>query len=187
MNDHKLLQNERLNELLTILENRFTKNMYLHQELEWSKIRTKVESNPSKAWTINEMEVSGGEPNVIGQGKKSDVYIFADCCAESPKERRSFCYDPEALASRKVNKPKYSAVGFANEIGIDLLTEEEYRHLQTLGTFDLKTSSWLKTPEKIRTLGGAIFGDRRFDTVFTYHNGAESYYGGRSFRGKVLV
>jgi hypothetical protein len=169
------------------LQARFEKNMNRHQGLEWAKVQAKLEANAEKLWSLNEMERTGGEPDVVGHDKKTGEYIFGDCSAESPKGRRSVCYDREALESRKENKPKGNAVDLAAAIGIELLTEEQYRELQKLGDFDAKTSSWVKTPSGIRKLGGAIFGDRRFDTIFVYHNGAESYYAGRGFRGSLMV
>ena len=183
----KALSPKQSEELLNILKIRFEKNMKRHKGLEWAKVQAKLKANPEKLWSLSEMEKTGGEPDVVGFDKKADEYIFYDCAEESPKERRSLCYDREAWESRKQHKPKGSAVEMAADMGIELLTEEEYRNLQKLGNFDNKTSSWLKTPENIRKLGGAIFGDFRFDTVFVYHNGAESYYGGRGFRGSVKV
>ena len=174
-------------ELLKVLKARFGKHMSRHKGLDWAKVQAKLESNPEKLSTLNEMEGTGGEPDVVGYDKKSGEFIFYDCSAESPKDRRSFCYDRAALDSRKENKPKNNAVDMAAAIGIELLTEEESRELQTLGEFDLKTSSWVKTPPDIRKLGGAIFCDRRYNTVFTYHNGAESYYAARGFRGSLRV
>lgn len=174
-------------ELLKILKARFEKNMNLHQGIEWSKVQARLEAKPEKMWSLDEMEITGGEPDVVGFDKKTGEFIFYDCSAETPKDRRSFCYDNEALAARKEHKPKNSAVGMADEMGIKLLTEEEYRELQKLGAFDTKTSSWLATPPEIRKLGGAIFGDYRFGRVFVYHNGAESYYAGRAFRGSLRV
>ena len=174
-------------EFLKTLKERFTKNMNRHKGIEWSKVEAKLNAHAEKLWTLNEMEKTGGEPDVVEFDKKSDEYVFFDCSAESPKDRRNFCYDQEALDSRKTFKPKNSAVNMAKSMGIELLTEEEYRKLQELGEFDTKTSSWLKTPTEIRKLGGAIFGDRRFDTVFVYHNGAESYYSVRGFRGSLRV
>ena len=162
-------------ELLKVLKARFEKNMNRHKGLDWNKVQTRLESNSDKMWSLNEMEKTDGEPDVIGQDKKTGQYIFIDCSPETPKERRSICYDQDALESRKKNKPKHSAVGMAKEMGIEILSEEDYRELQKLGRFDLKTSSWVKTPLPIRELGGALFCDRRFDTVFLYHNGAESY------------
>jgi Protein of unknown function (DUF4256) len=172
-------------ELLRVLKARFEKNMNRHDGLEWAKVKAKLEANTEKLWSLNEMERTGGEPDVVGHDKKTNEYTFFDCSPESPKGRRSFCYDREALDSRKENKPKNSAIDMAEAIGIELLTEEQYRDLQKFGNFDMKTSSWLKTPAEIRKLGGAIFGDCRFGRVFIYHNGAESYYAGRAFRGSL--
>jgi hypothetical protein len=169
------------------LKARFEQNMNRHQALEWAKIHAKLEANAEKLWSLNEMERTGGEPDVIGHDKKSGEYIFYDCSAESPKGRRSLCYDREALDSRKENRPKNNAMDMVAAMGVELLTEEQYRELQKLGNFDTKTSSWVKTPSTIRELGGALFCDRRFDTVFVYHNGAESYYAGRAFRGSLRV
>ena len=174
-------------ELLGTLEARFEKNRNRHKKIEWAGVRTRLEDNPEKLESLNEMERTGGEPDVIGHDRKTGEIIFADCSAESPKGRRSLCYDREALESRKEHKPANNAVDVAAAIGIELLTEEEYRELQKLGEFDTKTSSWVKTPAKIRKLGGAIFCDRRYDTVFVYHNGAESYYAARGFRGSLRV
>ena len=174
-------------ELLRTLQARFEKNMKRHPGLEWAKVRTKLEASAEKLSALNEMETTGGEPDVVSYDKKTGEYIFYDCAAESPKDRRSICYDGEALASRKEHKPKNSATGMAAAMGIELLTEQEYRELQKLGEFDTKTSSWVKTPSEVRELGGALFCDRRFNTVFTYHNGAESYYAGRAFRGSLKV
>jgi Protein of unknown function (DUF4256) len=174
-------------ELLKALKARFEKNMNRHKGLDWAKVQTKLEANAEKLWSLNEMERTGGEPDVVGQDKKTGEYIFYDCAAESPKDRRSLCFDREALDSRKENKPKGNAMEMAEAMGVEVLTEEEYRELQKLGEFDLKTSSWVKTPSKMRELGGALFCDRRFDTVFTYHNGAESYYAARAFRGSLRV
>jgi hypothetical protein len=174
-------------EILRALKVRFEKNMNRHQGLEWPQVQAKLETKAEKLWSLNEMERTGGEPDVVGHDKKTGEYIFYDCAAESPKGRRSLCYDREALESRKENKPKDSAVGMAAAMGIELLTEEEYRELQALGNFDTKTSSWVQTPSAIRKLGGALFCDRRFDTVFLYHNGAESYYAARAFRGSLRV
>ncbi len=179
----KDLSKKQTEELLSILQDRFEKNTKRHKGLQWEMVLSKLKSQSGKLWSLNEMEISGGEPDVIGLDKKSDEYIFCDCSAESPKGRRSLCYDYEALQSRKEHKPKNNAVDLATAMGIELLSESEYRELQKLGEFDLKTSSWIKTPSKIRELGGALFCDRRFDTVFVYHNGAESYYAGRAFRG----
>jgi hypothetical protein len=174
-------------ELLKTWKARFEKNMNRHKGLEWANAQARLEANPEKLWSINEMERTGGEPDVVGQDKKTGEYIFYDCSAESPKGRRSLCYDREALDSRKENKPKDNAMDMAAAMGVELLTEEQYRELQTLGEFDTKASSWVKTPPAIRKLGGALFCDRRFDTVFVYHNGAESYYAGRAFRGSLRV
>ena len=174
-------------ELLCVLKSRFAKNTDRHQGLDWANVQTRLEANPEKLWSLNEMEKTGGEPDVVGHDKKTGEYIFFDCSAESPKDRRSLCYDREALDSRKENKPKNSALDMAAAIGIEILTEEQYRELQKLGNFDTKTSSWVKTPVEIRKLGGAIFCDRRYDHVFTYHNGAESYYAARGFRGWLRV
>ncbi|WP_324721637.1 DUF4256 domain-containing protein [Salinimicrobium sp. HB62] len=174
-------------ELLTTLKSRFDENKSRHEGLEWDKVEHKLKSNPAKMLSLHEMERTGGEPDIVGMEEKSGAYIFYDCSAESPKGRRSVCYDPEALASRKKFPPKNSAVELAAKMGIELLSEEQYRELQQLGTFDTKTSSWLKTPEEIRKLGGAIFGDFRFGRVFIYHNGAESYYAARGFRGILKV
>ncbi|MEX0967826.1 MAG: DUF4256 domain-containing protein [Bacteroidia bacterium] len=173
--------------LLKTSKMRFEKNLDRHKGIKWSEVQTKLEANPEKLWSLHAMEETGGEPDVAGFVKKTGEYIFYDCSAESPKGRRSICYDHEALESRKKHKPKHSAVGMAEEMGIELLTEEQYRELQKLGKFDTKTSSWLKTPADIRKLGGAIFGDWRFGQVFIYHNGAESYYGARGFRGLLKV
>lgn len=174
-------------ELLKLLEQRFENNKARHEGLKWKDIQTILEKNPKKLESLLQMENSGGEPDVVGIDKDSGEYLFFDCAAESPKERRSFCYDKTALDKRKENKPANNALEAAKSMGIDVLTEEDYRYLQTLGKFDLKTSSWLQTPDNIRKLGGAIFGDRRYDTVFVYHNGAESYYSGRGFRGVLRV
>ncbi|MBP0612448.1 DUF4256 domain-containing protein [Chryseobacterium sp. cx-311] len=173
--------------LLTTLQTRFEKNPQRHKDLEWSEIQKKLEAKPEKLEILHKMEDSGGEPDVVGFDKKSCEYLFMDCSAESPKGRRSFCYDKAALDKRKENRPKNNAVDAAAEIGIELLDEEQYSYLQTLGTFDTKTSSWLLTPENIRSLGGAIFGDFRYGTVFIYHNGADSYYAARGFRGLLRV
>lgn len=178
---------EQREELLKTLKTRFEKNMPRHKGLEWAKIETKLIANPEKLWSLNEMEITNGEPDVVGYDKKSDEYVFYDCSAESPKGRRSVCYDTEALESRKQHKPKNSALGMAAAMGIEILTEAQYRELQQLGEFDKKTSSWVKTPSDIRELGGALFCDRRFGHVFLYHNGAESYYGVRGFRGGLRV
>jgi Protein of unknown function (DUF4256) len=174
-------------ELLTELETRFKKHMNRHQGLEWAKVRARLESHDETLWSLNEMEGSGGEPDVIGQDKATGEYIFYDCSPESPGGRRSICYDREALDSRKEHKPKNNAIEMATAMGIDLLTEDQYRALQKLGKFDTKTSSWVNTPPAIRKLGGALFCDRRYDTVFLYHNGAESYYAARGFRGSLKI
>lgn len=174
-------------ELINILKTRFDKNMKRHKGIEWAKVQARLEANTVALWSLNEMEITDGEPDVVGYDKKTGEYIFMDCSAESPKGRRSICYDHEALEARKEHKPKDSAINMATEMGIEILTEEQYRELQTLGEFDLKTSSWIDTPAKIRKLGGAVFMDRRFDTVFMYHNGAESYYAARAFRGSLRV
>jgi len=183
----KELSSKQSEELLEILKTRFEKNMHRHKSFEWLKIQIKLETNPEKLWSLNEMEDTGGEPDVVAYDKKTDEYIFYDCSEESPKGRRSVCYDPEALASRKENKPKHSALGMAVEMGIELLTEEQYHELQQSGNFDAKTSSWIVTPKSIRELGGAIFGDRRYGKVFIYHNSADSYYAARGFRGSLRV
>lgn len=174
-------------ELYKVLKNRFENNMPRHSNIKWDDVKSKLESNPKKLEVLNKMEQTGGEPDVIGYNKKSNEYIFIDCSAESPRGRRSLCYDRKALEARKEHKPKNSALDMAKEIGIEILTEDQYRKLQTLGEFDTKTSSWVKTPEPIRKLGGAIFCDRRYNSVFTYHNGADSYYGARGFRGVMTV
>ena len=174
-------------ELLKILKGRFEKNMKRHKGLKWTDVEAKLDASAEKLWSLSEMEISGGEPDVIGYDKKANEYIFYDCSAETPKGRRSICYDAEALESRKEHKPKNSATEMAAAMGIELLTEEQYRELQELGEFDLKTSSWVKTPVAIRELGGALFCDRRYDQVFLYHNGAESYYAARGFRGALRV
>jgi hypothetical protein len=179
------LSAEQHEELLRALKARIEKNMNRHQGLEWAKVQAKLEANPGKLWSLNEMERTGGEPDIVGHDKKTGEYIFYDCSVESPKGRRSLCYDHEALESRKDHKPENNAIDMAAAMGIELLTEEQYRDLQELGNFDLKTSSWVKTPANIRKLGGAIFCDYRYDTVFVYHNGAESYYAGRGFRGSL--
>jgi hypothetical protein len=174
-------------ELFKTLKDRFENNMHRHKGIEWTKVEAKLKKNDNKLWRLNEMERTGGEPDVVGFDKKTSEYIFFDCSSESPKGRRSLCYDKEALEKRKEHKPKDSAVNMATAMGVELLTEKQYRELQKLGEFDLKTSSWVKTPANIRKLGGAIFCDRRYDTVFTYHNGAESYYAARGFRGMLKV
>jgi len=177
------LSKERRKELLRALTARFEKNMNRHKGLEWVKVQARLEANAEKLWSLDQMERTGGEPDVVGHDKKAGEYIFYDCSAESPKGRRSVCYDREALESRKEHKPEDNAIDMAAAMGIELLTEEQYRELQKLGKFDTKTSSWVKTPSAIRKLGGALFCDRRYDTVFVYHNGAESYYAARAFRG----
>jgi hypothetical protein len=174
-------------ELLEGLRSRFEKNMKRHEGLEWARVQAKLESEPEKLWALSEMERTGGEPDVVRFDKKTGEYVFFDCAEESPKGRRSLCYDRDAWESRKEHKPKNNAVDMAVAIGIEMLTEEEYQELQNLGEFDLKTSSWVKTPDSIRRLGGAIFCDRRFGRVFTYHNGAESYYAARGWRGSLRV
>jgi hypothetical protein len=174
-------------ELLETLKARFEKNMSRHKGLEWPKVEAKLAADSDKLWSLSEMERTGGEPDVVGFDKKTGEYIFYDCSPETPKGRRSVCYDRQALESRKEHKPKNSAVDMADELGIEILTEDQYRELQKLGEFDLKTSSWVKTPVDIRKLGGALFCDRRYDQVFTYHNGAESYYAARAFRGSLTV
>jgi len=174
-------------EILGVLKARFENNMNRHKGLEWAKVQARLEANIEKLRSLNEMERTGGEPDVVSRDEKTGEYIFYDCSAESPSGRRSFCYDREALASRKEHKPKNNAVDVAAAMGIELLTEEQYRELQKLGKFDAKTSSWVKTPSAVRKLGGALFCDRRFDTVFVYHNGAESYYAARGFRGSLRV
>jgi hypothetical protein len=184
---NRTLSKKQSEELLRTVQTRFEKNMNRHKDLVWPKIKAKLEASPEKLWAISEMERTGGEPDVVGLDTKTGEYIFYDCAPESPKDRRSLCYDREALDSRKENKPKGNATDMAEAIGVELLTEEQYRELQKLGEFDLKTSSWAKTPANIRKLGGALFCDRRFDTVFTYHNGAESYYAARGFRGALKV
>src|SRR5437868_9890252 len=183
----KELPPEQREELLGALKARFEKNMNRHKGLEWANVKAKLEAHPEKLWSLNEMERTGGEPDVVRFDKKTGEYIFYDCSAESPKGRRSLCYDREALEARKEHKPKDSVIDMAAAIGIELLTEEEYRELQKLGNFDTKTSSWITTPSDIRKLGGAVFCDRRYDHVFVYHNGAESYYAARGFRGSLRV
>ena len=183
----KKLPPEQGSALLKTLKARFEKNMNRHKGLEWAKVKAKLEAKTEKIWSLSEMERTGGEPDVIGHDKKTGEFIFYDCSAESPKGRRSICYDHEALESRKEHKPEDSAIEMAADMGIEVLSEEQYRELQKLGNFDTKTSSWIKTPPDIRKLGGAIFCDRRYDTVFVYHNGAESYYAARGFRGWLRV
>ena len=183
----KELSQEQREELLGTLKARFEKNMHRHKDIEWAKVQEKLKANTDKLWSLNEMERTGGEPDVVGYDKKKDEYIFYDCSAESPKGRRSVCYDREALESRKKHKPENNAIDMATAMGIELLTEEQYRSLQELENFDMKTSSWVQTPGDIRELGGALFCDRRYGTVFVYHNGAESYYAARGFRGALRV
>ncbi len=186
-NGKKKLSQEQRQKLFKILKVRFEKNMNRHKGIQWSKVQTKIEANSEKMWSLNEMEKTGGEPDVIGYDKKSGGYIFYDCSAESPNGRRNVCYDQKALESRNEFKPKNTAMDMAIAMGIEMLTEEQYKELQKLGNFDTKTSSWLKTPSEIRKLGGAIFADRRYDHVFMYHNGASSYYSGRGFRGFLVI
>jgi len=186
-NDSKKLTSAQQEELFGILKARFEKNMNRHPGLSWEKVKAKLNTANEKWWRLGEIERTGGEPDVVGYDKKMDEYIFYDCSAESPNGRRSFCYDGDALAARKENKPKNSAMDMAAAMGIEILSEEQYRELQTLGQFDTKTSSWIKTPAGIRKLGGAVFCDRRYDTVFLYHNGADSYYAARGFRGSLRV
>ncbi|HEY7110753.1 MAG TPA: DUF4256 domain-containing protein [Nitrososphaeraceae archaeon] len=183
----KVLSQELREELLRALKARFEKNMNRHKGLEWDKVKAKLEGNSEKLWSLNEMERTGGEPDVVFYDKKTGEYIFCDCSAESPKGRRNVCYDREGQESRKEFKPKDNAIDMASAMGIELLTEEQYREMQKLGKFDTKTSSWVKTPPDIRKLGGALFADRRYDTVFVYHNSAPSYYGVRAFRGTLIV
>jgi len=183
----KNLSPEQCEELLKALKARFEKNMKRHKGLEWAKLQAKLEAHPEKLWSINEMERTGGEPDVVDHDKKTGEYIFYDCSAESPKGRRSVCYDREALESRKEHKPENNAIDMVAAMGIEILTEEQYRELQKLGNFDTKSSSWVKTPTEIRKLGGSLFCDRRYDYVFVYHNGAESYHGFRGFRGSPRV
>jgi hypothetical protein len=185
-NRHELSPEQR-DELLSTLKTRFEKNMNRHADLDWARVEARLEANPEKLWSLNEMERSGGEPDVVGHDEKTGEYIFYDCSAESPNGRRSICYDREGQESRKEHRPENNAMDMAAAMGIELLTEEQYRALQKLGNFDTKTSSWVKTPATIRKLGGALFADRRYDTVFVYHNGAQSYYGARAFRGSLSV
>jgi Protein of unknown function (DUF4256) len=185
--ENRKLSPEQHTVLIEVLKDRFEKNSNRHNGIEWAKIQAKLTTNPEKLWSLHEMERTGGEPDVVGYDKKTDEYIFYDCSAQSPKDRRSFCYDREALDSRKENKPKNSVMDMANAMGIEILTEEQYRELQQLGNFDTKTSSWIQTPTAIRKLGGAIFADYRYEQVFVYHNGAESYYAARAFRGSLRV
>ncbi|MFK5708443.1 MULTISPECIES: DUF4256 domain-containing protein [Lysinibacillus] len=183
----KELSQEQTEELINTLQVRFEKNTSRHEGLDWANVQAKLEANREKLWSLHEMEATGGEPDVVGYDANTDEFIFYDCSAESPKGRRSLCYDREAWESRKNHKPENTAMDVAKEMGIELLTEEQYRQLQELGKFDLKTSSWVQTPDNIRKLGGAIFCDRRYDMVFMYHNGAESYYAARGFRGSLRV
>ncbi len=185
--NRKKLSSEERKELLNVLKARFDKNMNRHKGHNWANVQAKLEANMEKLWSLHEMEKTGGEPDVVGYDKKTDEYIFYDCSAETPKGRRSICYDHEALESRKEHKPENSAIQMAADMGIEILTEEQYRELQKLGKFDIKTSSWIKTPADIRKLGGALFADWRYGHVFVYHNGAESYYGARAFRGSLRV
>ena len=187
MGNKKELSPAQRKELINTLKERFEKNMNRHDGIDWFKVQVKLEADSDKLWSLNEMEKTGGEPDVVGQDKKTGEYIYFDCSPESPKDRRSFCYDRKALDARKEFKPKNNAVEMAASMGIDLLDEEQYRYLQKLGNFDTKTSSWLKTPSDIRKLGGAIFADFRYGNVFVYHNGAGSYYAGRGFRGSLRV
>ena len=185
--NNKNLSPETREGLLKVLQTRFEKYMGRHENLAWTDVRARLEEKPEKLWSLDQMETTGGEPDVVGFDQKSDEFIFFDCSPESPEGRRSLCYDDEALAARKTNKPSGSAVGMAESMGIEILSEEQYRQLQDLGSFDLKTSSWIKTPPEIRALDGALFCDRRYDHVFVYHNGAQSYYGARGFRGSLRV
>jgi hypothetical protein len=187
MENKKELTSVQLEELIKALKDRFEKNINRHKDIEWASVQAKLEAHPEKLWSLSEMGKTGGEPDVVDQDKTTGEYIFHDCSPESPKGRRSICYDREALESRKEYKPENNALDMAANMGIELLTEEQYRELQKLGNFDMKTSSWVKTPSEIRKLGGAIFCDRRYDHVFVYHNGAESYYGVRGFRGELKV
>ena len=187
MESKKQLSPEQQIELLKTVKIRFEKHTNRHKDLEWAKIQAKLEANPEKLWSLNEMERTGGEPDVIGYDKNTNEYLFCDCSAESPKDRRSLCYDREALDARKEHKPKDSVIDMVTAMGIELLTEEQYRNLQQFGNFDTKTSSWIQTPSEIRKLGGAIFADFRYGTVFVYHNGAESYYAARGFRGSLRI
>lgn len=183
----KELSAEGRKELLAVLKTRFEKNMQRHKGIKWADVEARLERSPAKLWSLDRMEETGGEPDVVGMDKKTGEYLFFDCSPQSPAGRRSVCFDPDALASRKEHKPKDSAVGMATDMGIELLSEDEYRQLQKLGEFDTKTSSWVKTPDDIRALGGALFCDRRYNTIFVYHNGAESYYAARGFRGVLRV
>ncbi|MCA1011570.1 DUF4256 domain-containing protein [Halobacillus halophilus] len=185
--NEKTLSKEQSDELFNVLKDRFEQNMPRHEGIEWNGVQVKLEADPEKLWSLNEMERTGGEPDVVGYNEELDTYIFMDCAAESPKGRRSVCYDREALEARKKFKPDNSAIDMADSIGIDILNEEQYRGLQKMGEFDKKTSSWIQTPSAIRDRGGALFCDRRYDHVFVYHNGAESYYAARGFRGALEV
>jgi hypothetical protein len=187
MSNNKIISQAQQEELIAVLKARFEKNKNRHPALEWEEVPAKLEANPKKLWSLHEMERTGGEPDVVDYDSTTGEFIFFDCAAESPAGRRSICYDREGLESRKENRPENSAVDLAMEMGIDMLTEEQYRHLQRLGKFDKKTSSWLQTPEPIRKHGGAIFGDFRYEHVFVYHNGAQSYYAARAFRGSLRV
>jgi hypothetical protein len=187
MTTKKQLSPKQQEDLIKTLKLRFEKNMDRHKALKWSDVQIKLEAKPSKLWSLFEMERTGGEPDVIGYDKKNGEYLFYDCSEESPKGRRSLCYDREALDSRKEHKPKDNVIDMASEMGIELLTEQQYRELQKFGEFDTKTSSWIRTPSEIRDLGGALFCDRRYDSVFVYHNGASSYYAARGFRGMLRV
>ena len=187
MGTKKTISPKESTELLNTLKTRFEKNAKRHKGIDWAKVQAKLEAHPAKLWSLNDMELTGGEPDVVACDKKTDEYHFYDCSEESPKGRRSVCYDPEAQASRKEHKPKDSALGMAADMGVEILTEEQYRQLQELGSFDLKTSSWVQTPARVRELGGALFCDRRYNTVFLYHNGAESYYAARAFRACLKV
>lgn len=186
-NKKKALTTTQQKDLLHTLKSRFEKNERRHKSMEWVKVQARLEANPEKLWSLYEMEMTGGEPDVVLQDKNTGAFIFYDCAAETPAGRRSLCYDPQALAERKEYKPAGSAIQMAGDMGIELLTEEQYRHLQQLGNFDTKTSSWIETPAAIRKLGGALFGDKRYNTVFVYHNGAQSYYAARGFRGSLHI
>jgi hypothetical protein len=187
MKTEKQLSKDQTTELLATLKSRFEKNKARHKGIEWDQVQARLEASPEKLWVLDGMEVTGGEPDVVGFDKETDEYIFFDCSTETPKDRRSLCYDRAAWESRKANKPENTAMDVAAEMGVELLTEAQYQELQGLGNFDLKTSSWLKTPADVRKAGGAIFGDRRFGRVFIYHNGADSYYAARGFRGSLRV
>jgi len=186
-NNKKVLLPPQSEALVNILKSRFEKNIHRHKDLEWTKVQAKLEANHEKLWSLNEMETTGGEPDVVGYDREKGEFIFYDCAPESPSGRRSVCYDREGLESRKEHQPKNTAIDMAAEMGIELLSEQEYRHLQKLGKFDSKTSSWITTPAEIRALGGALFADFRYNTIFIYHNGAQSYYAGRAFRGSLRV